>query len=149
MDNILNTLFKNIETGNFEKIISNKDKIEELLDNCFGKGSFRGPVSQAVLTNIQASVQSKRYAEMKSNLGKAALVIRKLSFIMKNLKKGKKQFKRGSEEYNKYKDAVYAIKQVLKFANRVYYNRRLINRKVWNGLNNIVHEDMDYDEPLR
>ena len=38
--------------------------------------------------------------------------------------------------------------EVLKFTAIVYKNRALINKKVQKGLNNIVHESFEIDEPL-
>ena len=145
IDDLLNNLFKQIETGNFDKILSNQDSIEQLMNSLFGEGSFKGPVSQSVLNSISATVQSRRYQEMKSNLGKSIVALKKVNLVLKNLQKNKKQFKDKPEEYKKYKDAVYAIKQVLKFAARIYRNRKIINKKVFDGLNNIVHENFDFE----
>ena len=145
IDDLLNNLFKQIETGNFDKILSNQDSIEQLMNSLFGEGSFKGPVSQSVLNSISATVQSRRYQEMKSNLGKSMVALKKSNLVLKNLQKNKKQFKDKPEEYKKYKDAVYAIKQVLKFAARIYRNRKIINKKVFDGLNNIVHENFDFE----
>ena len=145
IDDLLNSLFKQIETGNFDKILSNQDSIEQLMNSLFGEGSFKGPVSQSVLNSISATVQSRRYQEMKSNLGKSMVTLKKSNLVLKNLQKNKKQFKDKPEEYKKYKDAVYAIKQVLKFAARIYRNRKIINKKVFDGLNNIVHENFDFE----
>ena len=145
IDDLLNSLFKQIETGNFDKILSNQDSIEKLMNSLFGEGSFKGPVSQSVLNSISATVQSRRYQEMRSNLGKSIVALKKVNLVLKNLQKNKKQFKDKPEEYKKYKDAVYAIKQVLKFAARIYRNRKIINKKVFDGLNNIVHENFDFE----
>lgn len=145
IDDLLNNLFKQIETGNFDKILSNQDSIEQLMNSLFGEGSFKGPVSQSVLNSISATVQSRRYQEMRSNLGKSIVALKKVNLVLKNLQKNKKQFKDKPEEYKKYKDAVYAIKQVLKFAARIYRNRKIINKKVFDGLNNIVHENFDFE----
>lgn len=145
IDDLLNNLFKQIETGNFDKILSNQDSIEKLMNSLFGEGSFKGPVSQSVLNSISATVQSRRYQEMKSNLGKSIVTLKKVNLVLKNLQKNKKQFKDKPEEYKKYKEAVYAIKQVLKFAARIYRNRKIINKKVFDGLNNIVHENFDFE----
>ena len=145
IDDLLNSLFKQIETGNFDKILSNQDSIEQLMNSLFGEGSFKGPVSQSVLNSISATVQSRRYQEMKSNLGKSMVALKKSNLVLKNLQKNKKQFKDKPEEYKKYKGAVYAIKQVLKFAARIYRNRKNNNKKVFDGLNNIVHENFDFE----
>ena len=93
IDDLLNNLFKQIETGNFDKILSNQDSIEQLMTSLFGEGSFKGPVSQSVLNSISATVQSRRYQEMKSNLGKSMVALKKANLVLKNLQKNKKQFK--------------------------------------------------------
>jgi len=147
-DGIINALFGQIEAGNFDKILMNKDSITKLTDMMFGEGSFRGPVSTSVLNNIQSSVQSLKYQTMKSHLGKTVAQMKKMNLIMKNLQHNKKNFKDNAAEYKKYEDAVYAIKQVMKFAARIYRNRKIINKKVFDGLNNIVHEEYYEDEEI-
>lgn len=148
VDNLLESLFREIEKGDFDKILSNKDAIQSMMDSIFGKGSFQGPISNSVLNNIQSTVQSQKYQTMKSNISKTIVILKKKNMIIKNLKKGKDNFKYNPELYKKYNDAVYAIKQVIKFAERVYRNRKIINKKVFNGINNIVHESFEVDEPL-
>ena len=152
IDRLIESLFRMVETGDFSGILENKDVLDKILDGIFGEGSFRGPVSKAVLSNIQASVQSKKFTEMRSFLGKTMVTLKRLNLIISNLEKGKGNFKKGTDEYKKYEEAVYAIKQVIRFAARIYNNRALINKKVFDGLNHIVHEDTipnESDEPLR
>lgn len=148
MDGIIDGLFEKIQNGDFETIINNKEKIEKIVNTLFGEGSFQGPISTAILNNIQISVSSYRYQTMRSHLGKTVATMKKIKLMTKNLERGAKQFKGNEDQYKKYKDAVYAIKQVLKFVAVVYRNRKLINRKVYNGLNNIIHENFEIDEPL-
>lgn len=142
IDNILNILFKAIENGNIEEIFNNEDKIKKLTDNIFGNGSFEGPISRTVLNSIQSSLQSKKYNEMKSNLGKVVTVLKKKNLIIKNLKNAGKNFKNNKELMKKYNDTIYAIKRVLKLAEKVYLARKQINDNVFKGLNNIVHEEI-------
>lgn len=149
IDELLNSLFKEIESGNFEKILSKKDSVQSIFDSIFGNGAFRGPISNSVLNNIQGTVQSQKYQALKSHISKAITILKKKNLILKNLDKGKKNYKRNSDEYKKYNDAIYAIKNVIKFAERIYRNRRIINKKVYNGLNNLVHESLEYDEMVR
>lgn len=149
LDSVMEKMFNAIQSGDFSSIIENKESIEGLVENIFGKGSFQGPVSQTVLNSVQASMMSYKYQTMKSHLGKTMTTLKKMKFIMKNLEKQKSQFKGNPEEYKKYKDAVYAIKQTLKFAAKIYRNRRIINDKVYRGLNNVVHEEDElFDEGL-
>lgn len=148
IDTLINSLFNQIESGNFEKVLSNKDTLQSILDVIFGEGAFQGRISNAVLSNIQRSVESQRFQTMQQHMGKTMAVLKKKNLIIKNLEKGKRAFKDNHEEYKKYKDAVYAIKNVIKFAERIYRSRKLINKKVYNGLNNIVHESFEVDEIL-
>jgi len=91
-------------------------------------------------------MQSQKYMLMKSHLGKTVTTLKKYNLVMKNLKKAGKPL--SGEEAKKYKEAVYAIKRVLKLVARIYRNRKLVNKQVWKGLNNIVHEDYEIDEAL-
>lgn len=148
LDKVIENLFKKIESGDFEDLLSDTSELESIAEKIFGKGSFTGPISKSILNNIQGTLTSQKYNTMKSNLGKSLITLKRIKLIMKNLEKGKQKFKDNPENYKKYKDAVYAIKSVLKFVERIYRNRRIINKKVFNGLNNIVHEDFINDEPI-
>lgn len=139
-DKLIDKLFELINTGDFEKILENEDKIKMITDNIFGKGSFQGPVSTRVLNSIQHSMSSYKYQTMKSFLGKTVTQLKKIRLVMKNLEREKKNIK-DKEELQKYSEAIYAIKQVLKIAEKVYRYRRLVNKKVFNGINNIIHEE--------
>ena len=145
---IINGLFSQIESGNFDKILSSADSVEKIANSIFGEGSFKGPVSQTVLDSLQSTVQSYKYQTMKSHLGKTMTTIKKYNLLMKNLQRSGKKFDKNSQEYKQYKDAIYAIKRVLKFAARIYKNRKIINNKVWKGLNNIVYEEIEIDEAV-
>lgn len=146
IDQIISQLFKKIESGDFQTILTNTDVVEKVLSSIFGEGSFKGPVSRTVLASIQSSMQSQKYMLMKSHLGKTVTTLKKYNLVMKNLKKAGKPL--SGEEAKKYKEAVYAIKRVLKLVARIYRNRKLVNKQVWKGLNNIVHEDYEIDEAL-
>lgn len=148
IDEAIAMMFANIESGKFQEILENRDKMENILDSTFGKGSFRGPISMTVLNSISKSMQSKKYIEMKSRLGKTMLSIKKILYVLKNLEREKKNFDKNSKEYEQYVMAVYAIKQVLKFTARVYRNRKIINKKVFEGLHNIVHEQKELSNSL-
>lgn len=152
VDALITSMFANIAEGDFTKILENKDVIENLMTSIFGEGSFQGPVSQTVLGSIQSTMTSYKYNTMRSYLGKTMTQIKKTKLVLKNLDKASSTFEKGSDEYKKYKDAVYAIKKVLRFAAKVYRNRKIVNKKVFEGLNNIVHEDIEFcyeDDTLR
>ena len=82
---------------------------------------------------------SYKYSTMKSKFGKAMTAMKKLNMILKNLNKEKRNIK-NAEELKKYKEAVYAIKQVLKVAAKVYSSRKYVNQRVISGLNTFVHD---------
>jgi len=149
MDKVLERLFNDISSGNFEEFDKHREAIEEITEKVFGPGSFKGPVSQTVLNSIQSTMTSYRYNNMRQLLGKNITQMRKLRMLIKNLNKAKDTLK-DEEDIKKYKQAVYAIKKCLLFAAKIYRNRKIINRKVFDGLKNIVHEDVVYgvDEAL-
>lgn len=146
IDDLIFSLFDKIQTGDYEAILKNKDKIKAVSSAIFGPGSFEGPISNTVLNSIQNTMSSIKYNNLKSCLGKSMTQLKKIRMILKNLKNAGKMFKDDAEKYKQYMDAVAAIKQVLKFAAVIYKNRRIINGKVFKGLNNIVHEEIEIDE---
>jgi len=134
IDRLLEKLFKLIESGDIEKILGNEDQIEKIFSSMgFGEGSFKGPVSKAVIAGVAKSIDSKKFNNMKSNLRKAKL-------LLKNLNRQAKYFKEPTQK-KKYKEAVYAIKQVMKMTAKIYRNRNIISKRVYSGLTNIVSED--------
>jgi hypothetical protein len=141
VDKMLDKLFDLVASGDIEKILNNEEKMKDIFkDLGFGEGSFEGPVSKAVLKNIKTSVDSVKFAKIKSNMRKALLV-------MKNLERQSKYF-RDPEQRKKYDEAVYAVKQIMKFAAKLYKNRKIITSKVFSGLNNIVSEEVQNEEAL-
>ena len=90
-----------IEKGDYQKILDQSDNIEKLLDSIFGKGSFQGPVSKTVMASLKSTVQSQKFNNMKTNLGKT---VGRLRLILKNLKKAQYNLK-NPEEIKKYKQA--------------------------------------------
>jgi len=152
MDNFISALLSKLESGNFNEILENEEEIKRWMNLIFGNGSFEGPVSQRVLNTIQASTSSLKFQQTKSllkgSLGKTIIYFKKKRMVLNQLKRQSKNIS-DDEEKKKYKEAVHAIKVVVKFIERIYYNRKLINKKVFNGLNNIVHEESDINEGLK
>lgn len=141
IDKLLERLFDTVNSGNLDKIIADEEKLKEVFSHLgFGEGSFEGPISKAVLANIKDSVESRKFMRTKTNIRKALLVVR-------NLERQKKNFK-NPELKKKYADAVYSIKNILRFAAKIYKNRKIINTRVFNGLNNIIKEDYEIEEKL-
>lgn len=140
IDKLLSKMFELIVNGDYESILTYEGQIKRISNAIFGEGSFQGPVSTRVLSNLQNTMGSYKYNTMKSCLGKTMTNLKKVRLIMKNLKKGEKGIN-DKEELQKYRDAIYAIKQVLKMAEKVYRNRKLVNQKVYRGIKNIIHEE--------
>ena len=153
MDNIIDVLVKHIESGDLEKILQNRDMIEKLSTSIFGDKAFKGPVSNAVLNSIQSSMSSIKYNTMKSIFGRTGIALKKYRLVINNLEKDKEKLKASPEELKKYDDAVYAIKRTVKFIAKIYRSRKIVNRKVFDGLSNVVYESSmadfnEYDECL-
>lgn len=140
IDKLLTKLFDLVMSGDFEKILAYEDEITAISNAIFGEGSFKGPVSRRVLNSIQNTMTSYKYATTKSFLGKTMTNMKKMSLVMKNLKKEEKKID-NPEELEKYRKAVYAIKKVLKMAAKVYSARKEVNDQVLAGIKNIVHEE--------
>lgn len=140
LDDICNKLLNDIESGNFEKVLANYDGAEKLVNSMFGNGSFQGPVSRQIINSVSNSVNSYKYQTMKTRVSKIATMLRKKRLVLKNLKKDEKVFKGDPETLKKYRDAVYAIKQVLKIIEKIYQNRKIVNKKLFDGVNAIIHE---------
>jgi len=141
IDKLLEKLFASVNSGNLDKIIDNEEEIKRIFISLgFGEGSFEGPISKAVLQNIKSSVESNKFLRIKSNFKKAI-------FVVKSLERQQK-FIKDSYLKKKHADAVYAIKNILRFISKIYKNRKIINSRVFNGLNNIVKEDYEIEEKL-
>lgn len=144
LDKIIEKLFTDISSGNFEEFEKHRETIEDVTEKIFGPGSFKGPVSQTVLNSVQSTMMSYKYNNMKSLLGKNVAQMKKIRMIIRNLDKAKETL-HTKDQIQKYKNAVYAIKKCLIFAAKVYRNRKIINRKVYNGIKNVIHEDTLYE----
>jgi hypothetical protein len=141
LDKLMDKLLYMLESGEVEKILQNEERMNSLFSSMgLGEGSFKGPVSKAIIQNIQRSLDSKKFNTMKSKL-------RKVQLIMKNLKRQGK-YLNDPELQKKYKDAVYAIERVIKLIATIYRNRRIVSRRVMDGLANIVKEDYIPEEIL-
>jgi len=138
LDSLLEGLFDAIISGNFDKVIASDEQIKKVFAMVgLGEGSFEGEISQRVITSIMASTNSVKFNNVKSKARKAYLVVRNLEKQTRTIK--------DPVQKKKYKDSVYALKRVLRYANRIYRNRKLINARVIKGLNNVVHEDVTDD----
>lgn len=147
IDNFISSLIKKIESGDFSDILNNEDKIKDIFSKIFGDGAFEGPISQRVMNSIKQTMESVKFQTMKGYIGNLGKTLKQYTLVIKNLKNQKKYIQ-DSEELRKYKDAITAIKQVVKFIAKIYKNRKIINRKVFNGINNLIHENDVYDEML-
>ena len=140
IDAIIGGLFDKIQNMDFEYILNNVDKLKDIIEAILGPTAFKGPISNDILNNIQKTMTSEKYIMAKSWFGKTMTTLKKIRIIIRNLEKDEKKFKNNPIERKKYQDAVYAIKQVLKFVAIIYKNRQIINRRVVLGMRNIVYE---------
>jgi hypothetical protein len=141
IDKLLEKLFELFMSGDITKILNNEEKMKEIFKELgFGEGSFEGPVSKTVIGTIQDSVNSPKYIKMKNYMFKALYVVR-------NLEKQSKRFV-NPEKRKKYDEAVRAIKQILRFAAKIYRNRKIVTDRVVKGLENVVKEDFSLEEKL-
>jgi hypothetical protein len=141
LDKLIEKLLNMLESGEIEKILQNEEKMNNLFGSVgIGRGTFKDPISKSIIQNIQRSLDSKKFNNMKSKL-------RKIQLIIKNLRKQAKYLK-DPELQKKYKEAVYAIEKVIKLVASIYRNRRIISKRVLDGLTNIVKEDYIPEETL-
>ena len=80
-----------------------------------------------------------KYNTMIQYLWKTLGTYKKIRMIEKNLEHDGKSLPKDQKE--KYDEAMYAIKQLLKVAAKIYKSRKLVNKKVYNGVHNIIHEE--------
>lgn len=139
IDKLISNIFELIVNGDYSTIIKYQDTIKKISDYIFGKGSFQGPISTKILNSIQNTRTSMKYNTMKQYLGKTLGTYKKIRMIEKNLEHDGKSLPKDQKE--KYDEAMYAIKQLLKVAARIYKSRKLVNKKVYNGVHNIIHEE--------
>lgn len=141
LDKKIEQMLDAICNGRLEEVQPVLDGIRLASDAIFGDKSFRGEISTTVLNTIQNSMNSTRFIQAKSIFGKVGVLSKRLSLILRNLEAEKSRFKDNKEKLKKYKETIYALKSVLKFASRVYRNRALINDKVVRGLKNVIYEN--------
>jgi hypothetical protein len=141
IDKLLDRLFELASAGDIENLLNNEKEIKDIFKLVgLGEGSFEGPISKSVIKSIKLSVQSINFQKIKN-------MFFKMLYIINNLKRQSKYFK-DKEQRKKYEDAVYAIKRVMMFAYIIYFNRKIINNRVFNGLKNIVNESQSIEEEL-
>jgi hypothetical protein len=109
-----------------------------------GKGAFEGPVSQTVMRNVMNSINTIDFSKAKGN-------IKRCFMIVKNLKRQAKEIP-NRDMRKKYLDSVYALKQILRYASKIYKNRKLVTDRVKIGMHTLVMEGAeplsDYGEAL-
>lgn len=136
LDYTLENMLNKFLNGNYEDVSKYADIIAKLLDAMgIGKDAFKGPVSQALMQNIISTLNTLDFSRAKSN-------IKKCFMIVGNLKKQASTIN-NPETRKKYKDAVYALKQMLKYASKIYKQRKLITYRAKAGMHNAINEEMD------
>ena len=142
LDHVIDNLLNKIMYGNFDDL----DKYSDIIKKVFnfvgiGEDTLSGPVSKILIANISNSVNSINFNSTKSKIKKCILVIRNLNKQAKVIE--------DKELRKKYKEAVYALKQTLRFISKVYKDRRIISNRVKRGLSIAIHEEYEFvDEEL-
>ena len=137
LDRTIDNLLNKFLSGDFDAIDQYSDLIKKVFESVgIGEDAFTGPVSQTLLDTLSNSINSINFNTTKSK-------IRKCMLITKNLKQRAKSID-NKEMKKKYLEAVYALKQTLKFIAKVYKNRRILTNRVRRGLQIAIHEDFDF-----
>lgn len=137
LDRTIDNLLNKFLSGDFDAIDQYSDLIKKVFESVgIGEDAFTGPVSQTLLDTLSNSINSINFNTTKSK-------IRKCMLITKNLKQRAKTID-NKEMKKKYLEAVYALKQTLKFIAKVYKNRRILTNRVRRGLQIAIHEDFDF-----
>jgi len=137
LDRTIDNLLNKFLSGDFDAIDQYSDLIKKVFESVgIGEDAFTGPVSQTLLDTLSNSLNSINFNTTKSK-------IRKCMLITKNLKLRAKSID-NKEMKKKYLEAVYALKQTLKFIAKVYKNRRILTNRVRRGLQIAIHEDFDF-----
>lgn len=107
-----------------------------------GRGVFQGPIGSSILNTVEKSIKKIDLNKTTSKIKKGLTLLLHKKKMTKELKKeGKKIIDPVAKE--KYDQAVAAFTSMMKMIYGIYRNRKYINDKVVNGLNNIVYEDND------
>lgn len=137
LDRTIDNLLNKFLSGDFDAINQYSDLIKKVFESVgIGEDAFTGPVSQTLLDTLANSINSINFNTTKSK-------IRKCMIITKNLKTRAKSIDNAVMR-KKYLEAVYALKQTLKFISKVYKNRRILTNRVRNGLKIAIHEDFEF-----
>ena len=137
LDRTIDNLLNKFLSGDFDAIDQYSDLIKKVFESVgIGEDAFTGPVSQTLLDTLSNSINSINFNTTKSK-------IRKCMLITKNLKQRAKTID-NKEMKKKYLEAVYALKQTLKFIAKVYKNKRILTNRVRRGLQIAIHEDFDF-----
>ena len=137
LDRTIDNLLNKFLSGDFDAINQYSDLIKKVFESVgIGEDAFTGPVSQTLLDTLANSINSINFNTTKSK-------IRKCMIITKNLKTRAKSIDNTAMR-KKYLEAVYALKQTLKFISKVYKNRRILTNRVRNGLKIAIHENFEF-----
>lgn len=142
IDEIINKLFDNISSGNFESVLTSTDFLDTLLkkvgisdpDTKTGTNApFQGILSQKIIGSINTTLSKPRFIKAKTGMKKVIILLKDLNNERKIIK--------DPVVNQKFKDAIYAIKKTLIIVNKIYKQRKILTDKVKAGLNVIVNED--------
>lgn len=141
LDKVIDIVLNKFLSGDFDTINRYIQSIGEMFGRFTGGTNlFKGPIFEKIMGTINACLNSQKFANTKVKIRKAMLLIKELKNRAKEFVEPKMQ--------EKYMQAVYAIKEVMRFIAKIYNNRKIITNKVLKGLNFAIHEEMCIDEDL-
>lgn len=132
IDNFMNK-FMSGDFADIEKGMVTIKKVFELMG--LGQGAFEGPVSKTLMQNMMNSMNTIKFAKTKNMLGKCLVIV-------KNLKKQAKDID-NPKIREKYKEAIRALKELLRFISKIYLNRKILSKRVITGLKMVVQESAE------
>ena len=144
LDKSLDGLFNAFMKGDYSNINVDIDdisgKLSKFLSNNGNDKPFQGEISKQFFNNISRTIQSEKFNKTKSYL-------RKCIALLKNLKKEARTID-DPEKRQKFKDAIYSFKKILKLLKSIYKNRDIVSKRALKGINAIVYENYEYQKNL-
>lgn len=142
LDDIIDKLFDNIVSGNFESVLTSTDFLDTLLKKIGisdpdvkpgANAPFQGKLSQKIIGSINTTLSKPKFVQAKTGLKKVIILLKDLNDERKKI--------RDPITNKKFEDAIYAIKKTLIIVNKIYKQRKKFTDKVKAGLSVIVNED--------
>ena len=141
LDKVIDIVLNKFLSGDFESINKYVQSVGEMFARFNGGTNlFQGPIFEKIMGTMNACLNSEKFANTKLKIRKAVMFIKELKHRAKEFADPKMQ--------EKYLQAVYAIKELMRFIAKIYNNRKIITDKVLKGLSFVIQEDNTQDEEL-